>query len=69
MGVADISGKIMGLLYLLAFLHVLACVVAGGECGGSPPYTELYFEQFVDHFNYENDNTYQERYLVSGTIV
>ena len=33
-----------------------------------PPYREKYFEQQVDHFNYLVQDTYQERYLISGIL-
>lgn len=33
-----------------------------------PPYREKYFKQQVDHFNYLVQDTYQERYLISGIL-
>ena len=34
--------------------------------GDLPPPTELFFEQVVDHFNYEDSRTFMEKYLLSG---
>ena len=35
----------------------------------SPPkYAELYTEQMVDHFNYELQDTFMERYFLSGEL-
>ena len=35
----------------------------------SPPkYVELYTEQVVDHFNYELQDTFMERFFLSGEL-
>lgn len=47
---------------------VCFCVLASLVCVGAlkpPPYFEQYLDQQVDHFNYEDESTYKERYLVS----
>ena len=56
-----------------AFVHVLRVVItflfAGisfSHCEAVVPYKTLYFEQLVDHFNYVNQQTFQQRYLVAG---
>ena len=48
-------------------LASLVCVSAL-KLGKPPPYFEQYLDQQVDHFNYEDDSTYKERYLVSGEL-
>ena len=50
---------------------VCFCVLASLVCVGAlkpPPYFEQYLDQQVDHFNYEDESTYKERYLVSGGL-
>jgi len=55
---------------LLSALLLLCFAVAEGrawEGAPTPPnYTELYIEQEVDHFSYEIQHTFMERYLLAG---
>ena len=55
---------------LLSALSLLCFAVAEGrawEGAPTPPnYKELYIEQEVDHFNYEIQHTFMERYLLAG---
>ena len=39
------------------------------HCGVPPPYTENYVQQFVDHFNYQNQDVFGERYLLVGELL
>ena len=45
---------------------VLAVVAAEVHGGTPPPYTEYYVQQTVDHFNYQNQDVFGERYLLVG---
>ena len=55
---------------LLSALSLLCFAVAEGrawEGAPTPPnYKEFYIEQEVDHFNYEIQDTFMERYLLAG---
>lgn len=54
-------GTIVCLLWLLGALSLTA------EGAPSPPkYDVLYIEQNVDHFNFELQDTFMERYFLSG---
>ena len=48
------------LLISLTLFHPGACQTY--------PYQEKYITQFVDHFNYRDQRTYQERYLLTGKM-
>ncbi|KAL6073285.1 Dipeptidyl peptidase 7 [Balamuthia mandrillaris] len=53
-------------LLLGCFLLVVVAVAATEEPSAPPPpppYDTRYFPQTIDHFNYENKGTYQQRYL------
>jgi hypothetical protein len=32
-----------------------------------PGYQTFYYKQFIDHFNFNDDRTFQQRYLVNGS--
>ena len=45
----------------------LGSLILLARAAPSPPkYVELYTEQVVDHFNYELQDTFMERYFLSG---
>ena len=48
------------------FVVLLAVVVAEVHGGTPPPYKEYYMQQTVDHFNYQNQDVFEERYLLVG---
>ena len=43
-----------------------AVLTAPQRAPSPPPHSELYTEQQVDHFNYELQDTFMERYFLSG---
>ena len=54
---------------VLLALSLLCFAVAeerAWEAPTPPNYKELYIEQEVDHFNYEIQHTFMERYLLAG---
>ena len=54
----------VGIVRLLVAISSLTLLVRAAP---SPPkYVELYTEQMVDHFNYELQDTFMERYFLSG---
>lgn len=56
-----------GILSFLTTIGALTVVVQGAP---SPPkYQELYTEQVVDHFNYELQDTFMERFFLSGRYI
>eukprot|EP00731_Ephydatia_muelleri_P033891 Em0041g4a len=46
------------------FVVLLAVVLAEVHGGTPPPYKEYYMQQTVDHFNYQNQDVFGERYLL-----
>jgi hypothetical protein len=34
-----------------------------------PPFKTFYMEQYLDHFNFKDDRTFQMRYLVNGKFL
>ena len=59
----------------------LALVVPNAEClrahgplkkvaasSNIPPWTTFYYTQTLDHFNFNDDRTFQQRYLVNGNF-
>ena len=55
-------------LLTLLFLTSLAGKGAAWRDPSPPKYVEMYYEQQVDHFNYEVKDTFMERYLLSGEL-
>ena len=56
----------VGIVRLLVAISSLTLLVRAAP---SPPkYVELYTEQMVDHFNYELQDTFMERYFLSGEL-
>jgi len=39
------------------------------EAASLPPYKTFYFEQLLDHFDFTNDKTFQQRYLVCDSFL
>ena len=59
--------ELLEVLLSSVFLSLLLYIP--DSCSTEPPaYSEKYINQYVDHFNYEIEDTYNERYFVSGTI-
>ena len=57
-------GKMVAIACLAALFSSLMLMTQGAP---SPPkYVELYLEQEVDHFNFELQDTFMERYFLSG---
>lgn len=58
----------MGMLVCL--FGLLGALSLAAEGAPSPPkYDELYIEQKVDHFNFELQDTFLERFFLSGIAV
>ena len=56
-------GASAGMILLLALLFALP---DGGIASGIPNYTEHWFTQVIDHFNFLSDDTFKQRYLMTG---
>ena len=66
---AENSGRtVEGMARIVQCLTVFGSILLLARAVPTPPkYTELYIEQVVDHFNYELQDTFMERYFLSGT--
>ena len=68
---AAVAGTALFFLTLLCLAAVgtrLCALCSNGDNPTPPKYKELYIEQEVDHFNYKVQDTYMERFLLSGEL-
>jgi hypothetical protein len=66
--------------FLIALIAVCVVLLAGVECrpkflkenepkiktGNIPKYKTAYVTQYLDHFKFNDDRTFQQRYLYNG---
>ena len=60
------EGRMMA--FLLSLCGSLMVMMAHARAPSPPKYVEMYMEQAVDHFNYELQDTFMERYFLSSKV-